>query len=88
MEADSGCFLAVGDADEVIGFVFVGGEHQELVEVPFASVVGAAEDEAFVGEHDDALIFIYLELDAGNNLAFHGADSETDSAADGDRDTC
>ncbi len=87
MEADSGSFLAVGDADEVIGFIFVGGEHQELVEVPFASVVGAAEDEAFGGEHDDALIFIYLEFFTGDYLAFHRTDSETDSAADGDRDT-
>ncbi len=87
MEADSGSFLAVGDADEVIGFVFVGGEHQELVEVPFASVVGAAEDEAFGGEHDDALILIYLEFFTGDYLAFHCTDSETDSAADGDRDT-
>ena len=88
MEADSGCFLAVGDADEVIGFVFVCGEHQELVEVPFASVVRTAEDEAFAGEHDDTLIFIYLKFFTGYYLAFHGADSETDSAADGDRDTC
>ena len=87
MEADSGSFLAVGDADEVIGFVFIGGEHQEFVEVPFASVVGAAEDEAFGGEHDDALIFIYLEFFTGDDLAFHSADSETDSAADGDGDS-
>ena len=44
---------------------------------------GASEDQAFGGEHDDALIFIYLKFDAGDYLAFHGTDAETDSAADG-----
>ncbi len=48
---------------------------------------GAGEDKAFGGEHDDSLIFIYLELDAGNDLAFHGADAKANAAAYGDADT-
>lgn len=48
---------------------------------------GAGEDKAFGGEHDDTLIFIYLEFFTGDDLALHGADAKADAAADGNADT-
>ena len=79
--------MSVRDADEVIRFIIGGGEHEEFVEVPFASVVGAGEDQAFGGEHDNALVFIYLQLFTGDYLTAHGTDAKADTGADGDADT-